>query len=211
MSIYPAGQCTDWCATDAPWCNEFGNLGNAKDWAANWRSHGGHVDALPRVGDIACFQPGIDGADFPYGHVAVVVSVGGNTFTVSEMNGPAGPGHVDQRVCALVAGVEFLAPPGSTPPAPAPAPPATGTIWVNFAGTVDVDKANVRGGPGFFEILRSVPRGTVLEFDGYAYGPAVLDAVTGGLDHRWFHIARVSGYGWIASALVNGNPPNSHP
>jgi surface antigen len=96
----------------------YGNLGNALDWAAHWRSHGGFVTSRPGITDVACFQPFTDGADAVYGHVAVVTAISGVFFTVSEMNGPAGPGRTDDRVCRLASGVSFLAQFAPTPPIP---------------------------------------------------------------------------------------------
>jgi surface antigen len=107
-NIYPPGQCTWWCANQEPWCMRYGNLGNAWSWAQAWAGHGGYVSLKPAVGTIACFQPGVDDADAGTGHVAVVVSVAPGSVTVSEMNGPDGPGHTDDRVCAVVPGVSFL-------------------------------------------------------------------------------------------------------
>jgi hypothetical protein len=74
----------------------------------------------PVVGSIACFQPGSNGADAVFGHVAVVIAVSGNSFVVSEMNGPAGPGHTDDRGCTNGPGVSYLVENAPTPPAPQP-------------------------------------------------------------------------------------------
>ena len=113
----PVGQCTWWCAEDQPWCLTYGLLGNAKDWAANWRAKGGLVVMTPSVGNIACFQPGSNQADAVFGHVAVVIALqSSGYFTVSEMNGPAGPGRVDDRRCHNNSGVSFLVAPAPTPP-----------------------------------------------------------------------------------------------
>lgn len=112
----PVGQCTWWCAEIAPWCTRYGLLGNALDWAANWRAHGGFVQMTPAVGTIACFQPGSNQADAVFGHVAVVVSVKGPEFVVSEENGPLGPGRQDDRTCLDNAGVSFLVEFAPTPP-----------------------------------------------------------------------------------------------
>jgi surface antigen len=121
-NIYPFGQCTWWCAEDQPWCLAHGNLNNALDWARNWRERGGFVQMTPAVGTIACFQPGSNQADAVFGHVAVVIKVSGAEFTVSEMNGPAGPGRVDDRICLDNAGVSFLVRSTPTPPPPPPIP-----------------------------------------------------------------------------------------
>jgi len=120
-NIYPFGQCTWWCADQEPWVERYGNLGNALDWARNWRERGGFVQMTPVVGAVACFQPGTDGADARYGHVAVVVTVENpvlshGQFIVSEMNGPAGPGHTDDRLCHDSPGVSFLVEFAPTPP-----------------------------------------------------------------------------------------------
>lgn len=109
MNIYPAGQCTWWCADQQPWCLRHGNLGNAKWWGSAWRQFGELTTLIPEVGSIVCFQPGVQGAS-DLGHVAVVIAVAAGEFTVSEMNGPDGPGHTDDRVCKLVDGESFLMP-----------------------------------------------------------------------------------------------------
>lgn len=89
MSIYPAGQCTDYAATRLPWINAAGNLGNALNWARNWK---GPKSTTPAAGTVAVFQPGWGGASGT-GHVAVVESVQPDgTFTISEQNFESGPG-----------------------------------------------------------------------------------------------------------------------
>lgn len=108
MNIYPPGQCTYGAAAEASWVLRYGNLGNALDWAASWRERGGFVQMTPAVGAVACFQPGDNEADARFGHVAVVIGVTGRTFVVSEMNGPRGPGHYDDRTCTDDPGVSFL-------------------------------------------------------------------------------------------------------
>lgn len=127
----------------------YGNLGNALDWASNWREHGGFVAMAPTRNTVACFQPGWDGADAVFGHVAVVIEVGGGkAFTVSEMNGPAGFGHTDDRVCFNGPGVSFLYENNPTPlPPPIPPKPkgdpdmwlyqlANGTIYLVQGGVL---------------------------------------------------------------------------
>lgn len=107
-NIYSFGQCTWGAANLHNWVLRYGNLGNARDWAANWRAQGGFVGMTPAVGTIACFQPGSNQADAVFGHVAAVISVTGKQFAVDEMNGPAGPGHYDDRTCIDNPGVSFL-------------------------------------------------------------------------------------------------------
>jgi hypothetical protein len=127
-NIYPFGQCTWGAANLCNWVMRYGNLQNAKEWAAGWRDHGGFVGMTPAVGTVACFQPGDNQADAVFGHVAVVVEVVGKGFRVDEMNGPAGPGHYDLRWCYDDPGVSFLhendptPPPTPTPPIPTPIP-----------------------------------------------------------------------------------------
>jgi len=97
------------------------------------------------------------------------------------------------------------------PQHPVPAPPQ-GMIQEVFAGTVQVATANVRGGPSTgYPVLRQVHNHQALGFDGFTYGMAVWDPVARQMDRRWFHVDRAHGLGWIAGALVNGNPANSHP
>lgn len=92
MSIYPAGQCTDYVANTLSWISSAGNLGNALSWASAWRAKGGVVSSTPTPGTVAVFQPGAGGA-LGTGHVAVVQSVQPDgTFTVSEQNFESGPG-----------------------------------------------------------------------------------------------------------------------
>src|ERR1035437_1502027 len=85
------GQCTDECAKDVPEGTRYGVLGNALSWADNWARHGGAVSSNPHVGDIACFQPGSNGASHPNGHVGIVKSVTGIIFALEEENATAGP------------------------------------------------------------------------------------------------------------------------
>ena len=87
---FPAGECTYWAAKNhlVTW------NGNAKDWAANAAAKGVAETSTPSVGAIVIW-----GAGGPYsgvGHVAIVVAVGGDRYTVSEMN-YLGAGIVDLR------------------------------------------------------------------------------------------------------------------
>jgi surface antigen len=123
-NIYEFGQCTWGAANLENWVLRYGNLGNALDWAQNWRDHGGFVQMTPAVGLVACFQPGSNDADVVFGHVAVVINITAlkpQHFTVDEMNGPRGPGHYDDRVCIDGPGVSFLVQSNPTP-SPSPTP-----------------------------------------------------------------------------------------
>ena len=101
--------------------------------------------------------------------------------------------------------------PAPQPVPPAPAPPS-GLIFVHFDATVQVQGAHVRSGPGTNStILRTLNRGAILHFDTYTYGQGEVDPSTGGVDHRWYGLSASNGFqGWISSAMVNGNAPNSH-
>ena len=119
--------CTDFCA----WrmlndlrvgCPAPGS-GNALTWAQAARSHGIAVDNSPRPGDVACFQPGIQGAGSA-GHVAMVLHVLGGGHWVAEQYNYGTP----EPCCCYsnshifsTAGVEFIHYGGTPPPPPLPA------------------------------------------------------------------------------------------
>lgn len=75
--IFPWGYCTWYVASQVhvPWG------GNAKNWLANARGYGAVVTNEPTVGAIV-----VTNDDARYGHVALVMSVDANGFTVNEMN-----------------------------------------------------------------------------------------------------------------------------
>jgi len=204
---YPPGQCTYGASEVEPWVERYGNLGNALSWAVNWASHGGVLSNSPVVGSVACFQPGCDGALAPYGHVAAVIAVSGNTFTIDEMNGPAGPGRFDDRVCAVSSGVKFL-----LEGTPSPVPPAPGPHVVPFSVRVMPEakpSVNVRALPVIpSAILREIYPGQAFNCVAWAYGPVETDLEEHTPDRRWYELA---GGGWVASALVDGNAPGSTP
>lgn len=87
---FPYGQCTWWAAYNrrVTW------NGNAGDWLANAAAQGVPVASQPSVGAIVVYapQPGYS----VYGHVAVVVAVAPDAYTISEMN-YLGWGRVDVR------------------------------------------------------------------------------------------------------------------
>jgi surface antigen len=83
---FPYGWCTWWVASkrNVPWS------GNAWQWYGNAQAYGRSVGQTPVPGSImVTWESG-------YGHVAYVESVGGGSFTVSEMN-YAGWGRVSTR------------------------------------------------------------------------------------------------------------------
>jgi surface antigen len=103
---YENGQCTDWAERSFhAWTGTYintlginGTSGNALDWAYNAAHRGWTVGSVPRIGSIAVFQPGVDGAD-GYGHVAWVTQVypSQNAIEVSEWNFTYGPYKTDTR------------------------------------------------------------------------------------------------------------------
>ena len=103
---YPYCSCTGYASSMRPDLPQ--NLGNAKDWARNAATQGFSVDGTPRVGDIAVFPPGVQGADSINGHVAYVEAVYGSTsFHVSEWSFPT-PCVVTDRTADSSGGVLFI-------------------------------------------------------------------------------------------------------
>lgn len=87
-NAYAPGQCT-WWAYERRKQMGIGTpsyLGNGGDWATTAPSYGLRVDNVPQVGAALSFLPGQEGASSPWGHVAVVESVGPNSVTISESN-----------------------------------------------------------------------------------------------------------------------------
>lgn len=81
----------------------------------------------------------------------------------------------------------------------------------NFTVTADADGMPVRvfAGPSRqFPELRVEQPGAAINCTGWTFGEPRLDRSTGQLDSRWY---RVAGGGWVASARVTGNAPNSTP
>lgn len=81
------GQCTwyVWSQRSFP-----GMMGNAGQYLSYARSYGLATGTVARVGAV------IVTAESWYGHVGIVVAVGGGTVTIREMN-YLGPGQIDQR------------------------------------------------------------------------------------------------------------------
>ena len=180
--------------------------GNGGDWGTRAAADGVAVDGSPRPGDVICLPPGVNGAG-SFGHVAVVnsISADGQSVWVSDYNWVA-RGTFGQHWLPVGGGSQFIH------VGPAPPPPQPGITWESFSGSVQVNDAHVRNGPGLgAAVLRDVYLGNDLAFDGFCYSDAVWDPVANQWDTRWFHIDQAHGYGWVASALIDGNPPNSHP
>jgi len=117
---FPAGQCT-WgadnlahifMATDPsayPAGHNFIDVsGNALSWANSAAANGWTVVGTPHLDSIVVFQPGVQGAEAPYGHVAWVTAVYSNgTFQIEEMNATAGANY-DFRTVATASGESFI-------------------------------------------------------------------------------------------------------
>lgn len=179
------------------------NPGDDGDWVAQWSALA--PNPPPGWSFVAIWQNADNGS--------IPILGGGTTNCDTDIFNGDVAGFLRYGAPGAVPAPQPAPTPAPTPtPTPAPTPAPSGVTWVNFSGTVDVDTANVRGGASTAAaVLRSVGRGTSLGFDGWQYGTVVYDATAKQNDARWFHINQGSGYGWIASALVNGNPPNSSP
>lgn len=133
INTYPCsnGNCTWWAKYKRP---DIGNWwGNAHMWRDRARQEHFTVGYTAQVGAVVVFQQGAQGADWTYGHVAYVESVGGDgTFTVSEM---AWGGWIGESSCVKNSkttyretgdeSVTFIYSSGSQPnPNPTPVPTA---------------------------------------------------------------------------------------
>jgi surface antigen len=117
---FPAGQCT-WGADNLahlamasdpsayPAGHNFIRVwGNADQWPSSAASYGWTVTSTVALHSIVVFQPGVQGADRAYGHVAWVTAVFGNgTFQIEEMNATAGANY-DYRTVSVAAGESFI-------------------------------------------------------------------------------------------------------
>lgn len=86
-----------------------------------------------------------------------------------------------------------------------------GEITVSFSGTVSgKPSVYLRAAPGTESpIIGGFGYGAALYFQGWVYHePGITDVLTGQPDARWFQVV---GSGWIPSAQIAGNPPNSTP
>jgi surface antigen len=117
---FPGGQCT-WGADNL--AHEFMDTdpsaypsghnyievsGNADQWAGSAASNGWTVVSSVHLDSIVVFQPGVQGADRTYGHVAWVTAVYSNgTFQIEEMNATAGPNY-DFRTVSVASGESFI-------------------------------------------------------------------------------------------------------
>ena len=135
---YPPGKATYWAwqnRTDLP-----ANLGEAKDWDDNAQAQGWPVSRYPRRGDVAVFEPGVQGAS-ANGHVAVVEQVFENgTYIASQMDEGA---RVTKHEYPIMPGIEFIHHKVDTRTTWGFASGAAG--WTAF----DLGEGNM-GGPGWY-------------------------------------------------------------
>lgn len=107
---WPYGQCTYWANYEyhalAGWYVAWG--GNADQWVAGAGAAGWNVSMYPHVPSIIVLMPGVQGASYGYGHVAVVTSIiDSTTVMTSNMNWYANGGGL-----GIVSNVEFNYGPG---------------------------------------------------------------------------------------------------
>jgi surface antigen len=107
---WPYGQCTYWAnlyyhQLTGWWVNW---AGNANEWVAGANAAGWNVSTTPHVPSIIVLMPGVQGASYAYGHVAVVTSIiDSTTVMTSNMNWWTGGGG-----WGIVSNVEFNYGPG---------------------------------------------------------------------------------------------------
>ena len=86
---WPYGQCTYWANlyyhTLTNWWVSWS--GNADQWVTGAGDAGWHVSTQPHVPSIIVLMPGVQGASYAYGHVAVVTAIiNSTTVSTSNMN-----------------------------------------------------------------------------------------------------------------------------
>jgi surface antigen len=85
--------------------------------------------------------------------------------------------------------------------------PAVAQITVSFSGKAHRDGVNIRSAPSTSSsIVGRLQPNEQVNFDAWTYGDIVNDVWTGQPDARWY---RVPGKGWVASAVIAGNAPDS--
>lgn len=159
-SRYAWGQCTDWVARNFAWINSAGNLGDARYWLQNAAAKGLPTGSTPKLGSVAVFQPGVEGAG-KVGHVAVVTGVNPNgTFNVSEQNFPRTGVTTFRNNLKAIPGVGFIYNPAtnSTVPGNAPAGLRFGTYGVGGQFLSFSEIMNQGGGKG---IEGAISAGTI--------------------------------------------------
>ena len=89
---FPWGWCTwyAWQRAYDKWGADVPSRGDAKYWASQAQAANWTVDSIPKADSIAVYTSG------DYGHVAYVENVVDNKIYISEMNGYAGWGNIDE-------------------------------------------------------------------------------------------------------------------
>nr|WP_242143371.1 MULTISPECIES: papain-like cysteine protease family protein [unclassified Bacillus cereus group] len=81
---------------------------------------------------------------------------------------------------------------------------------VQFSGVTAPIGVNVRDDKNLAgNIIDRLLGNQTVYFNGWEYGEAIKDYWTGNLDNRWFYFYKNGKKAYIASAFVNGNPPDS--
>ncbi|MEO8287573.1 MAG: CHAP domain-containing protein [Chloroflexota bacterium] len=178
---YPFGKSTYWAWQNRP--DLPASLGEAKDWNDRARSAGWPVTEYPRRGDIAVFEPGVQGADGITGRVAVVEQVmeDGN-YLASQMDdsdclaGATNCGRINKRAYTVMPGSSFIH-----------YATDTRTTWGFASGqsgwtSKDLGTGN-SGGPGwFYPVAGADPQLVSPELDlslDFSYNAVEVDMATG--------------------------------
>ena len=137
---YSCGNCTWWASFKGSYLPDT-SWGNAWQWKQAAISEGFSVGTTPQANTVVVFQPGVQGVDSTYGHVAYVESVDGSNFVVSEMWYPNGCDNVCCRVCTWRTyhsgtGVDFIYRPGTTCSAPSLNSPGDGYVHTSTDRTI---------------------------------------------------------------------------
>lgn len=88
-------------------------MGNAGWWNDTARALGWQVNALPAVGDVICFEPGVHGSSKAYGHVGVVEQVNDDGSILISQSGRKVMSVVTEtiskkQIADMGAGVSFI-------------------------------------------------------------------------------------------------------
>lgn len=183
-----AGECMDW--VNHFWNVSVGAGNGAKNILGIAQQRGWQISAIPSVGSIAVYQPSnqyqmANGTPFSVpsaGHAAIVTAVSGDgsAYTMSEMNGIAGYGNVDQQTMKVSGPVAFVTPPASL------------KQGNNFESTFGSNSQTLENVPGTFP---SSGAGT----SNPGTCKSLADAVSGGIPL----VSGTSGFfGWIAQGCV---------
>lgn len=110
-NAYEFSQCTWWAYVRR---HQLGlpvgsHLGNGMNWANSARALGYWVDNTPRnVGDVIVFQPGQEGSDMTYGHVAIVEKINPDGSIVTSECGAVMNGKTYSRTLTNVHALQYI-------------------------------------------------------------------------------------------------------